>query len=84
MYMYIHINIDILMKRVHPTGWQGVMGKKVPLSEADRASLPKVVLRKSIPTQIPQLILRIGNGNGYVDGFVGELTSAKRLLTHFV
>jgi len=34
---------------------------------------------KSIPTQIRQLILYISNSKGEVDGFVGELTSAKRL-----
>ena len=36
-------------------------------------------LQKSIPTQLRQLILYISNRKGYVDGFVGELTSATRL-----
>ena len=39
----------------------------------------QVVLSKSIPTQICQLILHISNSKEYVDGFVGELTSAKGL-----
>jgi hypothetical protein len=38
----------------------------------------KVVLQKSIPAQIRQLILQISNDRGLVDGFVRELTSAKR------
>ena len=37
----------------------------------------KVVLQRSIPTQIRQLILCISNIKGLVDGFVGELTFAK-------
>ena len=36
------------------------------------------VLQKSTPKQMCQLILYIGNSEGYVDGFVKELTSAKR------
>ena len=35
----------------------------------------KVVLQKSTPTQIRQLILYIGISKGYVDDFVGESTS---------
>jgi len=42
-------------------------------------SVFEVVLQKSIPTQICQLILYISKSKGYVDGFVGQLTSAKRL-----
>ena len=38
----------------------------------------KVVLQKSIPTQIRQLILYITYSKGCLDGFVGESTSAKR------
>ena len=38
-----------------------------------------VVLQKSIPTQIRQLVLYLSNSEKYVDGFVGKLTSAKRL-----
>ena len=39
-------------------------------------SVDEVVLPKSIPTQICQLILYNSNSEGYVDGFVGELTYA--------
>ena len=39
----------------------------------------EAVLKKSIPTQIRQLILYISNSKGQVDRFVGELASAKRL-----
>ena len=35
--------------------------------------------QKSIPAQIRQRILYISNDEGYVDGFVQELTFAKRL-----
>ena len=44
----------------------------------------KVVSQKSIPTEISQHVLHIGNSKGRVDGFVGELTSAKRLEKLFV
>ena len=44
----------------------------------------QVVLQMSIPSQIRQLILYISNSKGHADGFVGELTSAKRLSKHFV
>jgi len=47
-------------------------------------SVFKVVLRKPIPTQIRQLVLYISNSKEYVDGFVRELTFAKRLQKHFV
>ena len=46
-------------------------------------SVFKVVLQKSIPTQIRQRVLYISNSKGYVDGFVEELPSAKRLYKHF-
>ena len=36
-------------------------------------------IAKSIPAKIRQLILYIGDSEGYVDEFLGELTSAKRL-----
>ena len=39
-------------------------------------SVFKVVLLKSIPTKIRQLVLYVSNCKEYVDGFVGELTSA--------
>ena len=45
-------------------------------------SVFKGVLQKS--TQIRQFILYISNSKGLVDGFVGELTSAKRLSKHCV
>ena len=38
-----------------------------------------VVLRKSITTHIHQLIIYLGNSKGQFDGFVGEVTSARRL-----
>ena len=38
---------------------------------------------ESIPTQIRQRNLHVSNRQGYVDGCVGELTSAKRLSKHF-
>ena len=41
-------------------------------------SVYKLVLRKSIPAQIRQLILHISNNKGLVHGFVRELTFAKR------
>ena len=42
-------------------------------------SVFNVVLQKSISAQIRQLILYISNIEGYVDGSVRELASAKRL-----
>ncbi len=39
---------------------------------------------KSIPLQIRQLVRYISHDKGYVDGFVRELTSAKRLQKPFV
>ena len=47
-------------------------------------SVSEVVLQKSIRTKIRQLILHSGNSKGQVDGFVGELTSVKRISKHFV
>jgi len=44
----------------------------------------KVVLQKSNPAQILQLILDISNNKGQVDGFVRELTFAKRLHKHLL
>ena len=43
-----------------------------------RFYLAQSVLQKSILTQIRQLICYDSNSKGYVDGFGGELTSAKR------
>ena len=45
-------------------------------------SVYKIVSQKSIPPQIRQLFLYISNNKGQVDGFVGELTFAKRLYEH--
>jgi len=42
-------------------------------------SVHNVVLHESIPTQIFHLTLYISNSKGQIDGFVGELTFAKRL-----
>ena len=47
-------------------------------------SVSKVVWQRLIPPQNRQLIIHISNSKGGVDGFVGGLTSAKRLETHFV
>ena len=47
-------------------------------------SVYKVVLQKSIPTQIRQLILYVSNNEGYVDEFVRELAFAERLSGHFL
>ena len=41
-------------------------------------SVYKVVLQKSIPTQIRQLVLYISNNEGQVDGYVRGLTFVKR------
>ena len=64
-----------------------------PQREEGRARLPppkvdmcisrkvciNVVLQKSIPAQIRQLIFHISDDKGQVDGFVRELTFAKQL-----
>ena len=42
-------------------------------------SVYQLVLQKSIPIQLRQLILHISNSEGQSDGFVRELISAKRL-----
>jgi hypothetical protein len=42
-------------------------------------SVLQVVLQKTIPRQIRQLIVYISNIEEQVDGFVGDLTSAERL-----
>ena len=47
-------------------------------------SVSKVVSHKSIPAQIRQLVLDISYDKGYVDGFVRELTFAKRPHKHFL
>jgi len=47
-------------------------------------SVDTVVLQKSIPAQIRQLILHISNNKGCVDRFVRELTFAQRLCKHFL
>ena len=44
----------------------------------------KVVLPKSIPAQIRQLILCISSHKGQVDRFVRDLTFATRLHKHFL
>ena len=43
-------------------------------------SVFEVVLQKSIPAQIRQLILFDINDKGYADGFVGELTFCESIL----
>ena len=47
-------------------------------------SVSNAVLQKSIPTKKRQLILYISKSKGSVDGCVGELTSARRVLEIFV
>ena len=47
-------------------------------------SAHKVVVKKSIPTQIRQLILYISNDKDSVDGFVRESIFAKRRYKHFM
>jgi hypothetical protein len=49
-------------------------------------SVYEVVLQKSVPTKIRQtnLNLYVSDDKGYVDGFVRELTFAKRLNQHFL
>ena len=44
----------------------------------------KVVLQRSIPKQIRQIIFYVSNSEEYVDRFVGDLTSAKRFLKQLV
>ena len=57
----------------------GAEGRKGGIGSYLTQSVYQVVLQKSIPTKIRPLILYINNSKGYVDGFVGKLTSAKRL-----
>ena len=45
-------------------------------------SVVKAVLQKSVPTQIRRLTFHISHSEAYVDGFVGELTSANRISKH--
>jgi hypothetical protein len=47
-------------------------------------SVYNVVLPKSIPAQICQLVLHACKNQGHIGRFVGELTSAKRLDTKFL
>ena len=47
-------------------------------------SVHTVVLQKSTPAQIHQLILYVNTYKGYSDGFVRELTFAKRLYRHYL
>ena len=46
--------------------------------------LHKVVLQKSIPAQIRQLILYISKNQGQVDEYVREFVVAKRLHQHIL
>ena len=50
------------------------------LSGLSHTKYLRVVLRKSIPTQLRQLVLHISNSEGKIDRFVGELTFAKTTL----
>ena len=49
-----------------------------------RKVFTKSFCKSQFPTRIRRLILHISYSKGYVDGFVGELTSANRLSKHFV
>ena len=49
-----------------------------------REKVFKVVLQKSIPARIRQLILYISNNEGKVEVFVGELSFAKRPYKNFL
>jgi len=69
--------MDVLYEREHPPDLNPFAQARSYLTE----SVYKVVLQKSIPEQIRQLILYISNNKGYVYGFVQELTFAKR---HFL
>ena len=55
--------------------------RRVILSVSHKVLCVEVVLQKSIPAQIRQLILYICNREGNVDGFVGVF--ANRLEKHF-
>ena len=55
-----------------------------PLHSYLTETVYKIILQKSGPTQIRRLLLYISNSRGSIDGFVGELTSTKRLPKTFV
>ena len=55
-----------------------------PAAASATPCVHKVVFEKSIPAQICQLILYISNDKGLVDGFVRELTFARRRHEHFL
>ena len=74
MYIYVYIYIYIyiyILQYSRASGW--LAGSKGCAVSNTRC------FQKSIPTYIRQLILYICNREGQVDGFVGGLTSAKRL-----
>ena len=68
--------------RAGPSPWRSPPGilARIECIPYLTESVYEVVLEKSIPTQIRQLVLYIRNDKGYVDGFVWELPFAKRLL----
>ena len=67
-------------RRSHPARVHGVgTPRRVYLTQ----SVFKVVLQKSTPPQLRQGTLYY-QYKGYVDGFVAELASARRLYKHFV
>jgi hypothetical protein len=58
---------------------EGVASLKYALQPYLSESVYRVVLQRSIPIQIRQLILYIRNIEGQVDGCMGELTSARKI-----
>ena len=65
--------------RLSEPGSTARQGQRLRQSLSYTKCVSKFVLQTSIPAHIRQLILYISNSKGYVDGFVGELTSTKRL-----
>ena len=75
----IHPRPDEIHRTLRVTDRQRSRLRRFNLTE----SVGKVLLQKSIPAQIRQLILNIGDNNGHVDGFVWESTLAKRCDKNF-
>ena len=77
----------ILVPDVRVSGLEGTVStaRYCPstIQDLSRARCLENLLQKSIPTQICQLVLYIGNSKGQVVGFVEELTSEKRHVNHF-
>jgi hypothetical protein len=79
-----HPALDAALSALAPESWTPAVGREAVHPKTCLAeSVDKVVLQKSIPAQIRQRILYISINEGYVDGFVWELTFAERLDKHF-